>query len=497
METSFSALLAPYLPKGQSLPSAIRHLRLDSRQVQPGDAFIAIRGTHADGRAHIPAAIERGAVLVLAEGDALGVEVQAGVPIVSIPGLKELCGSFASKFYGEPSKQLPVFGVTGTNGKTSCTHFLAQALAVLGEQSGVIGTLGSGIYPNLGEAGLTTPDCASLQALLKDFVVAKASKVAMEVSSHSIHQGRINGMQFETLIFTNLTQDHLDYHGSIEAYAAVKYKLFTDWPAHHCVLNAEDDYGRVWAALLSGTKEVQAYAVRKPKYWPSEVTVTHVTDVQLSLSGIEAHVVSPWGEGKLVLPLIGQFNLSNVLAVLVTLCLRGYTFEQVLGALRFLKPVPGRMQTLGGQGKPLVVVDYAHTPDALDKVLQALRSHTKGDLICVFGCGGDRDPTKRPLMAKMVQKWANKIIVTNDNPRHEAPEAIKEQIMAGFAYPEEVFVELDRAKAIQKSIQWASGSDCVLIAGKGAEKYQQVGDEKFPFDDVQTAQHIMDSHSTI
>ncbi len=491
METSFSALLAPYLPKGQSLPSDIRHLRLDSRQVQPGDAFIAIHGTHADGRAHIPAAIERGAVLVLAEGETMCVTEQAGVLIVSIPGLKALCGSFASKFYDEPSKKLPVFGVTGTNGKTSYTHFLAQAFQVLGEPTGVIGTLGSGIYPNLGEAGLTTPDAASLQALLSEFVAAKAAQVAMEVSSHSIHQGRIQGMTFETVIFTNLTQDHLDYHGSMEAYAAVKYKLFTDWPAHHCVLNAEDDYGRVWAALLSATKEVQAYAVRKPKYWPSDVPVTHVRDVQLSLSGMEAQVISPWGEGKLVLPLIGQFNLSNVLAVLVTLCLRGYSFPRVLDALRFLKPVPGRMQTLGGHGRPLVVVDYAHTPDALDKVLQALRSHTKGDLICVFGCGGDRDPGKRPLMAKMVQKWANKIIVTNDNPRHEAPEAILEQIMAGFAHPDEVFVELDRAKAIQKSIQWANGSDCVLIAGKGAEKYQQIGDEKFPFDDMEVAKSII------
>lgn len=490
METSLTALLAPYLSPGQSLPT-VHHLRLDSRQVQPGDAFIAIHGTHADGRSHIPAAIERGAVLVLAEGETAGLAMQSGVPVLSIPHLKTLCGTLASQFYGEPSKQFPVFGVTGTNGKTSCTHFLAQALQALGQQTGVVGTLGSGIYPTLGEAGLTTPDAASLQALLSEFAQAKVANVAMEVSSHSIDQGRIQGMHFETLIFTNLTQDHLDYHGTLDAYAAVKYKLFTDFPSHHCVLNAEDDYGRVWSALLSATKEVQAYAVRKPKYWPSDVPVTHVREVSLSLSGIEAHVISPWGEGKLVLPLIGQFNLSNVLAVLVTLCLRGYTFQQVLGALRFLKPVPGRMQAIVKEGCPLVVVDYAHTPDALDKVLQALRSHTKGNLICVFGCGGDRDPSKRPLMAKMVEKWATKVIVTNDNPRHEAPEAILAHIMAGFAYPENVFVELDRAKAIQKSIQWASGSDCVLIAGKGAEKYQQVGDEKFPFDDVQEAQIII------
>lgn len=493
MPLPLSELLAPVLPPGVTLPATVHHWRLDSRAVQPGDVFIAIQGAKVDGRAFIASAIDRGAAAVLVDGDQPQVLMQNAVPVITLPGLKAHLGDWAARYYESPSKHLPIIGVTGTNGKTSCTHFLAQALQQLGERCGVIGTLGSGFYGALGEPGLTTPDAVSLQASLDAFLKAGATSVAMEVSSHSIDQGRIQGIEFETTVFTNLTQDHLDYHGDMATYAGVKYRLFTDYAAKHRVINVDDAHGRAWAAALAHTGQVQAYALNKPEAWPTASPITFVKNTRLSLSGIHATLVSPWGEGEFSVPLIGAFNLSNVLAVFVSLCCRGYDFQAVLSSLKALTPVPGRMQTLGGQGKPLVVVDYAHTPDALDKVLGALRDHTEGQLACVFGCGGDRDPLKRPLMANIVERWADKVIVTNDNPRNETPEAILQDILKGFRDPSRIDVELDRSKAIQKSIQWAKASDCILIAGKGAERYQQVGEVKHPFDDVHEANYYLGS----
>lgn len=474
-----------------SLPSEadtdISRLIVDSRQCQQNDLFLAIKGSHMDGRQFIGSAISQGAAAVLVDADTPDqvISWQQNVALIPIYQLQNKVGPLAARFHNYPAKHLYMMGVTGTNGKTSCTHFIAQILQSLQHPCGLIGTLGSGFYGALGAVGLTTPDAVTLQTQLKQFLEQGAQAVAMEVSSHSIDQGRINGIEFDISLFTNLTQDHLDYHGNMESYAAVKRRFFTDFPVKHAVLNADDAHGHQWINELAANQSVFAYGISKPVGLPAHVPLVYTGDVELTLQGIQAHVYTPWGEGDLSLPLIGQFNLSNVLAVLTALCLYGLPLHEVLTRLSQLQAVAGRMQTLGGQGKPLVVVDYAHTPDALEKVLQALRPHAQGQLLCVFGCGGDRDPGKRPLMAKIAEQLADRVIVTNDNPRHEKPEAITADILQGFTHPERVTILLDRSKAIENSIQWASVSDCVLIAGKGAEHYQQIGDKKIPFDDVE------------
>ena len=482
-----SNLLEGLISVPPEMDTKVANLTLDSRHIHPHDLFLAVQGTHLDGRQYIAEAISRGAnaILVNAETKTENVTKQAGIPLIPIFELRKNLGLLGARFYQYPAKQLPIMGVTGTNGKTTCTHFIAQILQNRGMKCGVIGTLGSGLYGELQETGLTTPDAITLQKTLHSFFMQNAQAVAMEVSSHSIDQGRINEIIFETAIFTNLTQDHLDYHGDMETYAGVKYKFLNEIPHKHLVINADDSYGQKWIPELSLQQSVYAYSTEVNLHPIKNVEFIYADKIELSFAGIKAHIHSPWGKAELYLPLIGLFNLSNALAALTALCLHGIPFHEVIEELHDLHPVPGRMQRLVGEGSPLIVIDYAHTPDALEKALQALRRHTQAKLVCVFGCGGDRDKSKRPLMAKIAEQWADQVIVTSDNPRHENPETIAKEIMQGFVHPEKVWVELDRSKAIEKSIQWASGSDCILIAGKGAERYQHIGDEKFPFEDAE------------
>lgn len=482
-------LLSQMLDGILSLPAnaerEITQLVLDSRHIQPGDAFVAIKGAHTDGRTYIHQALSKGATAILLEAEEGSSPIcfEQAVPIIPINKLAQQLGVIASKFYGFPAKQMAIYGVTGTNGKTSCTHYIAQSLNMLSQSCGIIGTLGSGFLGNLNYSGLTTPDAIHLQKLLRDLYLQGAQAVAMEVSSHSIHQSRISGIDFDIAVFTNLTQDHLDYHRTMAAYASVKYSFLASLAAQKVILNIDDPYGKQWLPYLMAQKETYAYSIEKPNT-PSAVPLIYTEQVSLSLDGIYAELYSPWGNSPIYLPLIGQFNLSNALAAFTTLCVIGIPFTKAINCFRALKPVAGRMQTFGGKDKPLLVVDYAHTPDALEKVLQSLRLHTPGQLICVFGCGGERDPSKRKQMARIAETWADKIFVTNDNPRHEDPKAIAQEILKGFAYPDQVQVTLDRSQAIENSIQWASTGDCVLIAGKGAEQYQQIGEEKIPFDDA-------------
>lgn len=464
-------------------------LSLDSRAIQPGYLFLALRGTQADGSQFIHDAIRRGAVAVCIDAD-MRID-QVDIPCISIPDLRRKVGAIAARFYHHPAKKLKMIGVTGTSGKTSCTHFIAQSLQSLGMPCGIIGTLGSGFYGELGQAGLTTPDAVSLQASLHQFVERGAEAVAMEVSSHSIDQERVSAIDFEIGVFTNLSQDHLDYHGDMATYAAVKRRFLAEAMTEHIIINADDAYGKQWLAELAHHKPIIAYSIKPPRELIASVPFVYCAKSKINLQGIYAELHTPWGEGSVTLPLVGQFNLSNCLAVLAVLCLHGVAFQDALRSLERLHAVSGRMQTLGGQGKPLIVVDYAHKPDALEKVLEVLRQHTAGKLFCVFGCGGERDRGKRPLMAKIAEQWADQVIVTSDNPRHENPETIAQEIMAGFSHPGRVFLELDRSKAIEKSIQWAVAADCVLIAGKGAERYQQIGDQKLPFDDVDKARRAL------
>lgn len=489
-----SELLRDQMTVPDAADLEVTRLVLDSRQVKAGDVFLAVKGSHQNGRHYIAAAIKQGAAAVLVDAEAEeSLAWQEHVPLLPITHLQTKVGLLAARFYGHPARALRMIGVTGTNGKTSCTHFIAQSLERLGIRCGIIGTLGSGFYGSLGEAALTTPDPITLQATLRKFVDDGAQAVAMEVSSHSIDQGRINGIEFEIGIFTNLTQDHLDYHGDMKTYASVKRRFLADCPTLHVIINADDAYGRYWIDELAARKSVFAYTTQTSNI-PAFLPRIYAEEIRPSLQGVQAKITSPWGSGELSLPLIGQFNLSNALAVLSALCVYGVSFADALISLSQLEPVSGRMQTLGEQGKPLVVVDYAHTPDALEKVLSALRGHVEGKLICVFGCGGDRDAGKRPLMAAIAERLADQVIITNDNPRHESAETIAEHILSGFKTPAHACIELDRSKAIQKSIQWASAHDCVLIAGKGAERYQQVGDVKIPFDDVKQAAHCLNDY---
>lgn len=469
----------------------ISRLILDSRKAQSGDVFIALKGTQNDGRQFIGDVIAKGVAAVLVETDITTdkVSYQHGIPVIPVPMLRARLGQIAAAFYGYPSQHMKMFGVTGTNGKTSCTQFLAQALKHFHIPCGVMGTLGNGLYGALGEPGLTTPDAVTLHATLKEFLQLGAKATAMEVSSHSIDQGRVNGIAFEAGIFTNLTQDHLDYHGTMAAYAAVKKSFFTEFSIRHLIINADDPYGRAWLDEFKHPS-MFAYGLQRAAL-PTNIPQIFTENVSLSLTGISANVITPWGSGELSLPLVGQFNLSNILAVLAALCLQEIPFDHVLQVLSQLRAVPGRMQLLGGHGKPLVAVDYSHTPDSLEKALQALRLHTTGKLICVFGCGGNRDAAKRPLMAKIAEQWADQVIVTNDNPRHEDPDDIARQILSGFQDPNRVQVVLERSKAIEKSIQYAAENDCILIAGKGAEQYQQIGEQKYPFDDVSQASRYL------
>lgn len=490
MTMQLSHLLTPLVKLPAQADRVIDEVTLDSRCVTGSSLFIAVKGTQTDGRRFVPDAIAKGVGAVLVDADAHYKEMtlESGVPVIPVPDLARQVPAIAARFYEEPAAKLKLIGVTGTNGKTSCTHFIAQLLQAQNIPCGIIGTLGSGMHGELLETGLTTPDPVTLQKNLHEFVLKGATSAAMEVSSHSIDQGRINQLPFEIAIFTNLTQDHLDYHGTMQAYAAVKHRFLAQFPIRQLIINLDDPYGSQWAAEFE-RRALITYSTKKSDC----VRDNHIycDKVKMDLKGIQALVFTPWGSGELVLPLVGLFNLSNALAALAAACLSGVSFAQVLAALKHLKPVPGRMQSLGGRGKPMVVVDYAHTPDALEKVLQALRNHTSGRLICVFGCGGDRDAGKRPLMAAIAEQYADQVMVTNDNPRYESPEVIVRDMMTGFKAPDRVDVELDRAKAIQKSIQLATANDCVLIAGKGAEQYQQIGDVKLPFDDVSCAENIL------
>lgn len=470
-----------------AIDRSVSGLTLDSRSVNSGEVFLACVGTQLDGREFIEDAIKKGASAIVAEADTNEGQfvLKDEVPIIAIHHLNQKLARLAANFYHHPARSLRIVGVTGTNGKTSCSHFIASALQKLPIVCGVIGTLGNGIVGQIQPGNMTTPDAVALQGVFASLLQQGAQAVAMEVSSHSIDQGRINEVPFEVAVFTNLTQDHLDYHGSMENYGATKRRLFENAALPHAVINADDAFGLEMIRTLRDTKDIVAYSVKQTQ---CDVPLVYAEDIRLDVTGLNASVVTPWGKGKLAVPLVGLFNLSNVLAALTTLCLLKIPFKQALQSLASVQPVPGRMQTLGGGDQPLVVVDYAHTPDSLEKALIALKEHSQGRLLCLFGCGGNRDKGKRPLMAKIAEKYADLVVVTNDNPRHEAPEQIAAEIMSGFQDNSRIIVQLDRSKAIQYVIQCAKVGDCVLIAGKGAETYQQIGDEKIAFSDIEQVQ---------
>lgn len=481
---TLNELLQSIFPEAPFGHTQFSRMVSDSRIAQPGDLFFAYLGQPENFPNYIKNALENGAAAIIKPGTSSHIEWHEQTPIISLTNLEPQIGRFAANFYGNLSAPLKTVGVTGTNGKTSCSQYIAQALQAYGQSCGVIGTLGYGFPNQLTPGTLTTPDVFSLQKYLAQLRQEGAQAIAMEVSSQGLAEYRVDGIPFTAALFTNLTRDHIDYHGSFEAYAAAKERFFTFSDLQFAVFNLDDTQGRKWAQQFSSRYPIYGYSLQDSS------SPIYASDIQYFNDGTCALIRTPWGKGELRSNLLGQFNLSNLLGVLSVLCGLGLPLEEALKHLRHLQAVTGRMQTLGGQGQPVVVVDYAHSPDALEKVLLALRAHIKaGKLWVVFGCGGDRDPGKRPLMGDIAERYSDYVIVTNDNPRHEEPDRIIGEIMQGISAPQKVTIIPDRAQAIAHAISSADIDDVVLIAGKGHELYQQIGDEKRPFNDLEQA-HI-------
>jgi len=462
----------------------IRELTIDSRNVRAGDLFLAVPGGRFDGRAHIGDALQRGAAAVAYEVEGATVLPITDVPLIPVKGLAAQLSDIAGRFYGEPSRHLNLVGVTGTNGKTSVTQLVAQALDLLGQHCGIVGTLGTGFYGALQSGLHTTPNPIAVQATLADLKKAGAKAVAMEVSSHGLDQGRVSALAFDVAVMTNLSRDHLDYHGTMQAYGEAKAKLFA-WNDLKCrVVNLDDDFGKQLASEKRESRLITYSLLDRSAY-------LFCRDAQFDDEGVRATLVTPQGEHHLRSTLLGRFNLSNVLAAIGALLGLDYALDEILKVLPELEGPAGRMQRLGGGTQPLVVVDYAHTPDALEKVLTALRPHAKGRLLCLFGCGGDRDRGKRPLMAEVVERLADGVLVTDDNPRTEDPSVIFDDIRAGFSNVDNVTFVAGRGQAIAQLIAGASADDVIVLAGKGHEDYQEINGERHDFSDLVEADRAL------
>ena len=460
-------------------------LRTDSRQVQPGDAFIAWPGYARDGREYVAAALAAGAATCLVEEADVDRFGFVDARVASLPGLKARTGEIAAAFFGKPTDTLDVIAITGTNGKTSSAWWIAQALAGLNKRCGVVGTLGIGEPPKLDYNGLTTPDPVMLQRELRGFVARGFSACAIEASSIGIAERRLDGCEIRVAVFTNFTQDHLDYHGDMDAYWEAKAELFR-WPGlGAAVVNIDDLHGASLVAQLidRGTGALDIWTTSAD----GSAARLMAQNIHHGAEGLSFEVVEQGAAPQsLATQLIGQYNVANLLGVIGALRALGMTLAEAVDACRGLHRVPCRMERIALPGRPLAVVDYAHTPDALDKALaglQPLAAQRGGQLWCVFGCGGDRDPTKRPLMAAVAEKNADRVVVTSDNPRSESPAAIVSQILRGLSRPEAAWVEPDRARAIARVLAEAAPQDVVLIAGKGHEAWQEIGGEKFEFSD--------------
>jgi len=460
----------------EQLPDVvISGLSLDSRRVEPGQAFVAVTGGQAHGMTWARQAAARGACVVIHDGRAAVPALD--IPTVAVQGLEHKLSSLGARFYHYPSEQLTVAGVTGTNGKTSTAHFIAQAWQRSAGAAGLIGTIGYGPLNSLRTARMTTPDPISLQGMLAECIDEGVEKVAMEVSSHALDQGRCDDVAFDAAVFTNLSRDHLDYHGTMEAYAAAKRRLFFDCHPRFAVVNQDDALGKQLIAEIANGTEVLSYGTNGSSELRGAVLAMDSAGMALRLS-------SPWGSAELHSGLLGAFNLSNLLAAAGTLALLGMPWTEVLHQLELMHPVPGRMHCLGGEARqPVVVVDYAHTPDALHQALTALRAHLHGRLVCVFGCGGDRDRGKRPMMAQVAEELADAVVLTCDNPRSEEPAAIFADVLAGMQRPDAVRVIEDRGAAIREAVLGCREGDIVLVAGKGHEAFQETRGQRIPFSD--------------
>ena len=465
----------------------VNGLSTDSRTLQPGQCFLAYPGHAADGRRYIKQALDNGAAVVLAEAE--GLDVADTKFVVAVPQLKQKMGDIASRFYGNPSAALPLVAVTGTNGKTTVSQLLAQAVHLCGKKSGVIGTLGNGPLDQLEATQNTTPDIISINRLLHEMRTQGINVVAMEASSHGLAQGRLDGLNLHTGIITNLSRDHLDYHGTMEAYRDAKALLVSHAGLKHLILNADDDAIASMAQKASASTKVEFFSLQA-----GSTANIRATEIRFGLQGLELDVLANGVPGKIHSRLIGEFNAANLLAALAGLLTLGIDLDAACNALSQCRPVVGRMEILNqpdAVAEPVVVVDFAHTPDALEKVLTALRLHCQGKLWCVFGCGGDRDAGKRPLMGRVVADKADCRVVTSDNPRSERPLSIISEIVKGL--PDQTAFEVieNRYDAVNYAVLNAEPGDVVLVAGKGHEDYQEIQGVKHPYSDMKAAQDAL------
>ena len=484
-------LLKNLLP-GYEVPAEVEvnGITRDSRKVEPGNLFVAVPGIDGDGRNYIDEAIKKKAAAILYEKDWEKIPENSSVPLIGIKDLSSKIGEVASRFYDHPSMDLRIMAVTGTNGKTSCSYFIATALNALGVKCGVVGTLGSGFPEALRNPGLTTPETIELQKILADLKGRGASAVALEASSHGLDQGRLDGINIDIAVLTNISRDHLDYHQDFEHYKRSKSRLFLRTGLSGMVLNIDDELGRELLSKMQTATGVLTYS-----------TVNASADIYaencvFSENGIEFDLKIPSGRLTVHSPLIGKFNLANLLALAGVLYLLRFDLEQMRIALSTIRGVKGRMEVLKKDGFPTVVVDYAHTPDALEKALDAMRGHCKGKLVCVFGCGGDRDKGKRPMMGDIAVKRSDEVWITNDNPRRESYGKIIEDILSGVSRRESVYIESDRTLAIGKAIAGACSDDWILVAGKGHEAWQEMDGERLPYSDHEVVAKIFSAGNT-
>jgi UDP-N-acetylmuramoyl-L-alanyl-D-glutamate--2,6-diaminopimelate ligase len=454
-------------------------LALDSRAIVAGNAFIALNGAAQHGLMHVGQAVGNGACTVIFDPAGQGKQLAervGDIPVIAVDNLGFMLGEIAARFYGNPSELIDVIGITGTNGKTSCSQFLSQLM----DDCGIIGTLGWGVWGKLSKTLNTTPDALAVQHILAELVKAKKQTVAMEVSSHGLEQGRVNGVRFKGAVFTNISRDHLDYHGSMDAYVEAKLGLLHKPGLAFAVVNLDDDYSEQIIASAPEPIVVWGFSAKGKTAGPSEnVNVEHILH---QADGIEFDVRWRHEQQRVKVPLYGDFNIENVLAVLTVMLAMGTTLTDAIKRLARIEPVVGRMERLGGEGEPLVFVDYAHTPDALDKVLSSVRKHCKEALWLVFGCGGNRDAGKRPQMGACAEHWADHVIVTDDNPRFENGLDIVNDILTGCSLGK-VEVIQNREQAILKAVARAGANDCIVVAGKGHEQYQEINGVKIPFSD--------------
>ncbi len=472
----------------------IEGLSADSRTVKPGDLFIAYEGVHMDGRLFIGDAKNAGAVAVVAERDQSLDQSDYSIPVIPVSDLKKWIGVIASRFYRHPSKKMTMIGVTGTNGKSSVTYLVSNAWAASGKQGASMGTLGYGVNTGLRAGSHTTPDAINLQKNLAGWC-DKVDCTIMEVSSHALAQSRVNGVDFDIAVFTNLSRDHLDYHRDFESYGAAKSKLFECDGLKHAVINLDDEFGRNLIDRIDGSVNVIAHTLAQSVYDQNKdrlnIMYGRAQPAQGATTAID--IASPWGNDHLTTKLVGTFNVENLLASLACLCLQQFSLHEGVKLLRGIGGVPGRMERYKKPGHATLVVDYAHTPDALAKAQQSLKQICQGKLITIFGCGGDRDSGKRPKMGAVAESISDRIVLTNDNSRTEDPGEIIEDILSGIKNRNQVKVVIDRSEAIVTSFHAAEERDIILIAGKGDEDYQEIQNQYHPFCDRELARRLTES----